>query len=115
MSSPDEKLQLLTILLDRRLEHLCLEAPDLLEAGADLLEEGLVRCGGGVAIRNENGKVLDLRNIEITAAGRKFLQETEAKGPFRAWVRLHRERIRFSLLLGALLFLLVMALLKRGQ
>jgi hypothetical protein len=115
MSSIEEKISLLNILLDRRLEHLCLEAPELLEAGADLLEEGLVRCGGGAPIRNENGKILDLQNIEITAAGRKFLDEKGRHGAWGAWLHFHRDRIRFSLIALALLILLILRFLDRAK
>jgi hypothetical protein len=100
-----EKIELLTLLKQRRVEHLCLEAPELLEVGGELEATGFIRCGGGRPIYNENGKLTDIMNAEITASGRAFLEEKLGGKGIIGWIVRNRNLLILST--GALILLFV--------
>ena len=115
MTEEDDQIRLLTLLLDRRFEHLALEEPDLLEVGGKLAEQGYIRCGGGRPIRDENGRLRDILNAEITAQGRKFLEEKRALRPFHYWRLKNYGMLRVLLSLLGLAIIIFLALLNRAR
>jgi hypothetical protein len=105
-----EKIELLTLLNQRRVEHLCLEAPELLEVGGELAEAGLIRCGGGRPIYNQNGKLTDIMNAEITASGRAFLEEKLGGNALVRWLVRNRNLLILATGAGILLFVFLKTL-----